>query len=153
MVKLGIGYPNPEEEVEILERRRRRKEDAIVLNAVVSPPAFGAMRQMVEEVFVHPDVERYMVNLATQTRQHRQVAIGVSPRGSLALLKLTRAWAAIHGRSYVLPDDVKQFAREALCHRIILEPSLWGSKNMEETIIDEVIQSVSVPVVPAEHES
>jgi MoxR-like ATPase len=80
------------------------------------------------------------------------VAIGVSPRGSLALLKLTRAWAALHGRNYVLPDDVKQFAHEALSHRIILEPSLWGSKTIENTVIDEVLQSVAVPVIPFEHE-
>ena len=76
----------------------------------------------------------------------------MSPRGSLALLKLTRAWAAIHGRSYVVPDDVKRFAREALSHRIILQPSLWGSKTIENTVIDEVVQSVVVPVIPIEHE-
>jgi MoxR-like ATPase len=152
VVKLHIGYPNAEDETEILERRRRRKEDAIVLNAVVTPDIFWAMRQLVENVFIHPDVERYIVNVVAQTRQHRQVAIGVSPRGSIALLKLTRAWAAIHGRNYVLPDDVKQFAREALSHRLILEASLWGSKKMEETVIDEVVRSTAVPVVPFEHE-
>jgi len=152
VIKLHIGYPTPEEEREILERRRQRKVDAISLNAVVTPQTFSAMRRRVEEVYIHPDIERYIVDLVTMTRHHRQVVIGVSPRGSLALLKLTRAWAAIHGRNYVLPDDVKQFARDALCHRIILEPSLWGSKTVETTVIDEVIQSVSVPVIPFEHE-
>ena len=125
IVKLRIGYPAAEEEQEILERRRQRKEDRIVLNAVVTPETFSAMRQCVEDVYVHPDVERYMVDLVGMSRHHRQVAIGISPRGSLALLKLTRAWAAIHGRGYVLPDDVKQFAADALSHRLILEPSLW----------------------------
>ena len=152
IVKLHIGYPNPEEEREILERRRQRKVDAISLNAVVTPQMFSAMRRLVEDVYIHPDVERYIVDLVVMTRHHRQVVIGVSPRGSIALLKLSRAWAAIHGRNYVLPDDVKQFARDALCHRIILEPSLWGSKTVENTVIDEVIQSVSVPVIPFEHE-
>ena len=152
VVKLRIGYPSPEEETEILERRMRRKDDAFSLNAVVTPQIFLAMRQLVEEIFVHPYVGRYIVDLVSQTRQHRQVAIGVSPRGSLALLKLARAWAAIHGRNYVLPDDVKQFAREALGHRIILEPSLWGSKTVENTVVYEILQALAVPVIPAQHD-
>ncbi len=152
IVRLRIGYPSPEEEQEILERRRRRKEDRIALNAVVSPQVFSAMRRYVEDVYIHPDVERYIVDLADATRHHRQVAIGVSPRGSLALLKLTRAWASIHGRSYVLPDDVKEFAVDALSHRIILEPSLWGSKTVSQAVIDEVVQAVAVPVIPPENE-
>jgi MoxR-like ATPase len=152
IIRLQIGYPTPEDEREILERRRQRKEDRIALNAVVSPQAFSAMRRHIEDVYVHPDLERYMVDLVGISRHHRQVAIGISPRGSLALLKLTRAWAAIHGRNYVLPDDVKQFAADALCHRLILEPSLWGSKTVERTVIEEMIQSVPVPVVPFEYE-
>jgi MoxR-like ATPase len=152
ILKLRIGYPNPEEEQEILERRLRRKKDAFSLNAVVTPQVFMAMRQLVEETYVHPDVQRYIVNLVTKIRYHSQVAIGASPRGSLALLKLTRAWAAIQGRNYVLPDDVKLFSQNALCHRIILEPSLWGSKTTENTVIEEVVRSVAVPVTPFKHE-
>jgi MoxR-like ATPase len=119
---------------------------------VVTPHDFVAMRQLVEETYVHPDVQRYIVNLVTKIRFHSQVAIGASPRGSLALLKLTRAWAAIQGRNYVLPDDVKLFSQNALCHRIILEPSLWGSKTTENTVIEEIVRSVAVPVIPFEHE-
>jgi MoxR-like ATPase len=153
IVKLRIGYPNAAEETEILERRMHRREDAIALDAVVTPEIFLEMRQVIEDVFVHRDVGRYIVDLVNQTRQHRQVAIGVSPRGSLALLKLARAWAALQGRSYVLPDDVKDFATDALCHRIILEPSLWGSKNLEETVIEDVVRAASVPVIPLTNES
>jgi MoxR-like ATPase len=152
VVKIHIGYPNADEEQEILERRKRRKQDLIVLNSVVTPQVFLAMRQFVERIYIHPDVQRYIVNLVAKTRDHRQVAIGVSPRGSLALLKLACAWAAIQGRNFVVPDDVKQFAHDTLSHRIILEPSLWGSKTIEHTVIDEVIQSVPVPVMPIEHE-
>lgn len=152
VVKLQIGYPNPEEEQEILKRRGQRKENSILLNPVVTLKTFSAMRRLVEEIYIHPDVERYIVDLVAMTRHHRQVVIGVSPRGSLALFKLSCAWAAIHGRNYVLPDDVKQFAHYALSHRIILEPSLWGSKTIENTVIDEVIRSVSVPVIPVDHE-
>jgi MoxR-like ATPase len=75
------------------------------------------------------------------------VAVGVSPRGSLALLKLTRAWAAIQGRNYVVPDDVKQFVQPALAHRIILDPSLWDTRKSENSMIAEIVQSVAVPVL------
>jgi len=148
MVKLRIGYPNPEEEQEILARRLQRKDDAISLSPVVTPGDFSRMRQLVENVFVDSDVQRYIVDLVTEIRHHRQVVIGASPRGSLALVKLTRAWAAIQGRKYVLPDDVKLFAQETLGHRLILEPSLWGSKTTEDTVIDEIVRSIEVPVTP-----
>ena len=152
MLKLRIGYPNPEEEQEILASRLRRKTDEFSLNAVVSLQVFMAMRELVEQTHVHPDVQRYIVDLVTKIRNHSQVVIGVSPRGSLALLKLTRAWAVLQGRNYVIPDDVKLFSREAFCHRIILEPSLWGSRTTEYTVIDEVVRSVAVPVTPFEDE-
>jgi MoxR-like ATPase len=93
-----------------------------------------------------------MVNLAAKSRTHRQVAVGISPRGSLALLKLTRAWAAIQGRNYVMPDDVKQFIQPALAHRIILDPSLWDTRRSENTVLAEVMQSVAVPVLKPENE-
>ena len=152
IIKLHIGYPNPEEEQEILERRLLRKEDAFSLNAVVDSQDLLTMRQFVEQIHVHQDVQRYIVDLVTEIRRHSQVVIGASPRGSLALLKLSRAWAAIQGRTFVLPDDVKLFSQETLSHRIILEPSLWGSKTTENTVIDEIVRSVAVPVTPLVHE-
>ena len=152
MVKLSIGYPRPEEEDEILKRRAERKKDIVAINAIISPETFLGMRAATEEVYVDPDVRRYMVDLAAKSRFHRQVAVGISPRGSLALLKLTRAWAAIQGRSYVVPDDVKQFIQPALAHRIILDPSLWDVKKSENTVIAEISQSVSVPILKSENE-
>jgi MoxR-like ATPase len=110
------------------------------------------MRAAVEEVYVDPDVRRYIIDLVANTRHYRQVAVGVSPRGSLALLKLVRAWAAIQCRDYVLPDDVKQLTQPALAHRLILDPSLWGSKKTENAVIDGVVASVPVPVIHALHE-
>ena len=106
------------------------------------------VRRLVEEVHVHPDVQQYIIDLVTRIRNHPQVVIGASPRGSLALLKLTRAWAAIQGRGFVTPDDVKLFAQQALSHRIIMEPSLWGSKTTERTVIDDILRSVATPVTP-----
>jgi MoxR-like ATPase len=152
ILKLNIGYPGPDEEQEILERRLQRKGDDLTLSAVGTPEIFLAMQATIEQIYVHPDVQRYIVELVTRTREHRQVVIGASPRGSLALLKLSRAWAATQGRDYVLPDDVKLFAGDALSHRLILEPSLWGSKTTPETIIDEIVLSVAVPVMPVERE-
>ena len=132
MVKISIGYPSPAEEDEILKRRAERKKDVVALQAIISPETFLAMRATVEEVYVDPDVRRYMVDLAAKSRSHRQVAVGVSPRGSLALLKLTRAWAAIQGRNFVIPDDIKQFIQPALAHRIILDPSLWDDQEVRK---------------------
>jgi MoxR-like ATPase len=152
MVKLSIGYPTVDEEDEILKRRAERKKDVVALQAIISPETFLAMRATVEGVYVDADVRRYMVDLAAKSRSHRQVSVGVSPRGSLALLKLTRAWAAIQGRNYVIPDDIKQFIQPALSHRIILEPSLWDIKKSENTVIAEVTQSVPVPVLKPENE-
>jgi len=152
MVKLSIGYPKVEEEDEILKRRAERKHDVVDLQSVITPEVFLAMRSVVEEVYVNPDVRRYIVDLVAATRHYRQVSVGVSPRGSLALLKLARAWAAIQGRNYVVPDDVKLFAQPALAHRLVLDPSLWGSKKTENAVIDGVMAQVPVPVVEAAHE-
>ena len=152
MVKLSIGYPSQEEEDTILSRRAERKKDIVALRAIITSETFLSMRATVEDVYVDPDVRRYMVDLVARSRAHRQVTVGVSPRGSLALLKLTRAWAAIQGRQYVIPDDVKQFAQPALAHRIILDPSLWDTKKSEDRVIAEITQSVPVPVLKPEYE-
>ncbi|MBN2149012.1 MAG: MoxR family ATPase [Anaerolineales bacterium] len=147
IMKLAIGYPSVEEEHEILRRRRARKSDAFDLRAVTNAEGLIAMRQAVEEVHVEFDIERYIVNLVTKTRQSRQVAVGSSPRGTLALLKLVRANAAMQGRTYVIPDDVKRFAEPVLIHRLILEPDLWAVRKAAEDVIKEIINTVSVPVI------
>jgi MoxR-like ATPase len=105
------------------------------------------MRRATEEVYVDPDIEQYIVNLTNATRRNRKVSVGASPRGSLALLKLARTWAAMHGRAYVIPDDVKLFARPALVHRLILEPDLWTERQAPDEVIADVIRSVPVPVI------
>lgn len=148
LIRISIGYPSLEEEQQILARRSERKEDAFALRPVITPEIFKAMRRAAENIYVDPDVQNYICRLVAKTRQHKQIELGASPRGSLALLKLSRAWAAIQGREYVLPDDVKTFAQCALSHRIILDPNLWGSKKTDRDIIDEVIRAVPVPVAP-----
>lgn len=151
-VKIQIGYPQPDDERRIFERRLARKSDEITLKPVITQEEFLAIQNTVEEVYVHPHVQQYIVELANRIRHHRQVVIGVSPRGSLALLKLARAWACLQGRGYVVPDDVKTFARITLSHRIILEPSLWGTGTNEGMIVDEVLGTVAVPVSAVDDE-
>lgn len=148
LVRLSVGYPDLEEEQEILMRRSARKQDKIALNPIITPQELIDMRQVVEGVYVEPDIVRYIVQLVSKTRSHREVELGASPRGGLALLKLARAWAAMQGRDFILPDDVKRFAHPALAHRVILDPNLWGTKNSENAVIENVLQTVSVPFIP-----
>jgi MoxR-like ATPase len=146
IVKMSFGYPSADEEHEMLKRRRARGQDALALNAVTDAAGLQAMRHAVEQVHVDPDIERYMVRIVAETRNHRQTAMGASPRGSLALLKLTRAWAALHGRNFVLPDDIKRFAGPALAHRLILQPDLWSVRGAAERVVQDVINTTPVPV-------
>jgi MoxR-like ATPase len=147
IVKLPVGYPSPQEEQEILRRRRERRRDEFDLAQVADAAQLLAMRQAVEEVHVDPDVERYIVALTAETRRRGQVAVGASPRGSLALLKLSRAWAALRGRDYVLPDDVKLFVGPALVHRLILEPDLWMQRHAADELLAAIVQAIPVPVI------
>ena len=105
------------------------------------------MREAVEEVFIDPDLELYIVDLVQKTREHNKIAVGASPRGALALMKLSRAWAAMHERNYVVPDDIKLFVEPTLRHRIILIPGLWNSQVASKNILTEVVNSVPVPVI------
>mgnify|MGYP006282183699 CR=1 FL=1 len=147
IMKLAVGYPSQDEEQEILRRRRERRQDAFRLQQVIQAETLEAMREDVETVHVHADVEAYIVALVGATRVHRQVAVGASPRGSLALLKLSRAWAALHERDYVIPDDVKVFIEPTLVHRLILQPDLWMQQHAVEDVLHEIQRSVPVPVL------
>lgn len=147
LVKLGVGYPSMEEEREILKRRRERRQEEVELKCVTNAEELLNMRQAVETVYIDPDVENYIVAMTSATRRDKRVAVGASPRGSLALLKLTRAQAALDGRDYVLPDDVKAYTSPALIHRLILKPELWMKQRAAEEVIESVLRSVSVPVI------
>jgi MoxR-like ATPase len=105
------------------------------------------MQAATEDVYIDPDVRRYLINLVGATRRQRQVVVGVSPRGSLTLLKLSRAWAAMQGRDFVVPDDIKIFAQPALAHRLVLDPNLWGTQKTDKAVIDEVLRTTPVPVI------
>ena len=147
IMKLSVGYPSAEDEQEILRRRRQRQSDECTLECITAAEEILAMRQAIESVHIDDDIERYIVDVVQATRQRNEVAVGASPRGSLALFKLARARAAIEGRTYVLPDDVKELVLAALGHRLILQPDLWMKRQAVATILDDILQSVHVPVL------
>ncbi len=148
MIRVSVGYPQPQDEVEILRRRIERGRDDRILTAVCSAEHLMAMRRAVEtDIVVDSDIHAYIVSLVAQTRSHASVYVGASPRGSLALMKLSRAWAALHRRDYVLPDDVKTFAVPALSHRIILRPEFWTRQASTAQVIESVLASTPVPKV------
>jgi MoxR-like ATPase len=147
MLKLTVGYPNVDEEKEILHRRHERRQDEVSLSKVTSAEQLLDMRETVETVHVDTDLEGYIAELVHATRTDRRVAVGSSPRGSLAFLKMARAHAALEGREYIIPDDVKRFAEAVLSHRIILQPEYWMSNQVTGEVIHDVLGKVPVPVI------
>jgi len=147
LMRIDVGYPTREQEKEVLDRRRQRREDEVEIAAIADPAQVLAMQGACEDVHVDDDLERYIVEVVTRTREHSQVEVGASPRGSLALMKLGRASAALKGRDYVVPDDVKAVAVEALAHRILLKPDPWIKGVRTASVVREVLAAVPVPKV------
>ncbi len=147
MLKLSIGYPDVAEEKEILNRRHTRRQDEVELKPVTSAAKLLKMRALVESVHVDSDLEEYIARLVHETRKDRRVAVGASPRASLAFLKMARAHAALNGRDYILPDDIKRFATPILSHRIILLPEYWVARDITGEVIADVLKKVPVPVI------
>ena len=147
MFKMSVGYPSRSDEDEILSRRIARKKDAVEVETITDPARVVAMQQAIEDVYVDPAVRMYMVEIVTQTREHNQVLVGSSPRGSQALLKTSRAAAAMRGRDFVTPDDVKSIANLAIAHRLILKPEHQIKGVNTEDIIKEILRTVPVPTV------
>jgi MoxR-like ATPase len=145
LMRLSVGYPEPADEVEILARRRRRRDDAVSIAPVISREELLAMQASLEDVHVAGVTERYIVDLVQATRSDPRVALGASPRGTLALLKLARAGAVLDRRDFVLPDDVKAMAGPALAHRLILKPELWASRISPAQVVDGLLEQVPAP--------
>ncbi len=148
LIRIGIGYPSREHELEMLARRLERGEDEVELRAVVDAATLVAMQQALEQVHVSDSIRGYIVDLVAATRSSKRLAVGASPRGSLALLKLSRAKAALAGRDFVVPEDVKTIAIPALAHRLTLRPELWVQRVRGEDVVAEALASVPTP--PAE---
>ncbi|MBV6396172.1 MAG: hypothetical protein HFACDABA_01765 [Anaerolineales bacterium] len=147
MLKLTMGYPSLEEEREILHRRRERKQDDVVLRKMADAKKMLAMRAAVESVHVDVDLENYIASIVHATRSDRRAAVGASPRGSLSFLKIARAHAALAGRDFILPDDIKRYATPVLSHRLILQPEYWMSSAVTGEVIRDVLLKTPVPVL------
>ena len=147
MLKLAVGYPTIEEEKLILKRRRERRQDEVLLRDIATANKVLEMRGEVESVHVNADLENYIATLVHATRVDRRVAVGSSPRGSLAFLKIARANAAIEGRDFITPDDIKRYAIAVLGHRVILQPEYWMSRQVVDDVIRDTLEKTAVPVV------
>ena len=147
MVRLAVGYPSPKEEMEVLQRRIDRKADDVRVEPVCDEETVLAMQDAIEDVQVSEDVKHYAVSLVSRTREHTSLHVGASPRGSLALLKLTRARAAIDGRDFVIPDDVKELAIPALANRLLLAPDLWARRTTTQDVLESILGTTPVPKV------
>ena len=145
LIRIAIGYPSRDEQWSIVQRRAERGEDDIHLRQVVDRASLVAMQKTMERVYTSPGVGFYMVDLVEATRRSSSVQVGASPRGVLALFKLSRARAALSGRDYVIPEDVKAIAVPALAHRLTLRPELWVRKVRQQDVVMECLSSVPTP--------
>ena len=145
LLRTAFGYPSREGEVDVLARRIERESDDVELRRVVDRETLLSMQRAIERVYVATSVQEYCVDLVAATRLSPSTAVGASPRGSLALLKLARCRAALQSRDYALPDDVKAIAVPALSHRLVLRPELWVQRVSSEDVVREVLETVPTP--------
>jgi len=145
MLRVSVGYPARDAEWGMLERRLQRTEDEITLERVVDRAMLVELQQAVEQVHVSEAIGFYLVDFVASTRTSTRVQVGSSPRGTLALLKLGRAHAALRGRDFVTPEDVKAVAVPALAHRLMLRPELWVQRVRPEDVVAESLQTVPTP--------
>ena len=145
LIRLRVGYPEREHEWRMLERRLDRGEDEITLAPLVDRATLVAMQRAVEQVYVSEPIGYYIVDVVAATRGSGQVDVGSSPRGSLAVMKLARCRAALFGRDFVTPEDVKAVAVPALAHRLMLRPELWVRRVRPEEVVLETLETVPTP--------
>jgi MoxR-like ATPase len=147
LIRTGVGYPSKEEEALILLRRKARGREEPDVERVIGPEEVLACQKVVESVHVEDVINDYIVAIVSATRAHPQVEVGASPRGSLALMKLASASAALSGRDFILPDDVKKVAVPALAHRLILGADPWVRGVRPEVLVGSILNDIPVPKV------
>jgi MoxR-like ATPase len=145
LMRLRLDYPSQSEERLILQRFKE-EQPLLDLKPVLDAEQLQGLQKMIRKVHVEPGVENYVVELVRATRNHSGIELGVSPRGTLALYRASQAYAAIHGRNYVIPDDVKRVARPVLSHRMIATSQSRLHGRVMEQIVDDILHSVAVPV-------
>jgi MoxR-like ATPase len=146
LLRMSVGYPSRADEWQVLANRAARQTDDVVLSPLIDREALLDMQRACEDVHVSEPVGLYMVDIVAATRDSQSIQVGASPRGSLALLKLSRCRAALDGRDYVTPDDVKWVAVPALAHRLTLRPELWVQRISAEDVVRERLDTVPTPV-------
>jgi MoxR-like ATPase len=145
LLRVSFGYPDHEEEWDVLRRRIARRREEAEIKPVVDAGTLRAMQAALEDVVVEDSIGRYIVALTAATREHPSVLVGASPRGSLALLLLSRVRAVLANRDYVVPEDVKAVAAPALAHRITLRPEMWLRRVDPSFVVGEVLESTPAP--------
>ncbi|WP_270887610.1 AAA family ATPase [Pedococcus sp. 5OH_020] len=145
LLRVSFGYPSAQQEWEVLQRRMARRQEAQEVGRVTDAAGLLEMQQAVETVTVDEAVGQYCVRLVAATRSHQSLLMGASPRGSLALLLTSRAYAVLRGRDYVVPEDVKEVAHAALDHRVTVRPELWMNDVSAASVVDSVLGSVPTP--------
>jgi MoxR-like ATPase len=145
LLRIGVGYPTRDDEWRVLERRVERGSDEVVVDPIVDSPMLIALQHALEQVHVSESIGLYMVDLVASTRASARLQVGASPRGTLALLKLARGKAALAGRDFVTPEDVKAVAVPALAHRLTLRPELWVQRVRAEDVVREALETVPTP--------
>ena len=148
LLRVSIGYPEADAEWEVLERRLQRRTPEVTLRPVVQRDEFLAMQIALEDVYVSESIGRYIVAIVSSTRERPTIELGASPRASLAVLLASRARAALAGRDFVVPEDVKAVAVAALAHRLRLRPDLWVRGATPDDVVAECLDEVPTP--PAE---
>ncbi|TML84829.1 MAG: MoxR family ATPase [Actinobacteria bacterium] len=145
ILRIAIGYPSRDDEWALLERRLERGVDEVRLDPVTDRRGLLEMQESIEQVHVSEPVGTYIVDIVSSTRTSQRVQVGASPRGSLAILKLARVKAALAGRDFVTPEDVKAVAVPALSHRLMLKPELWVQRVRPEDVVREALDAVPAP--------
>jgi MoxR-like ATPase len=145
LLRTRVGYPSAAAEWDMLERRMARRVDEVALARVAASADLMGMQRAIEDVHVSPSVGAYLVAVVEATRASPQIEVGASPRGSLALMKLSRARAALAGRDYVTPDDVKALAVPALAHRLVLRSELWARRVRPDDVVARLLTEVPTP--------
>ncbi len=144
LLRVRLGYPNQTDEIEILDRQQLR-HPIESLEAVISVEELQEAMQEIKKIFVSKPIKRYLVDLVDRTRQSSDVYLGASPRGSLALFRTAQAMAALAGRDFVLPDDIKSLAVPVLAHRVIVGPAARLRELSAEKIVEEILENLPVP--------
>jgi MoxR-like ATPase len=144
MMNISLGYPGLTDEVSILDRQQRQHPLELI-GQIIGEQELSEIQTLVREIHADSSIREYVVAIAHATRHHQDVYLGVSPRGSLALFRTSQALAALRGREYVIPDDVKALAKATLTHRIIVAPAARVRGVTASAVLDEILESVPVP--------